>query len=172
MRKVASVSRVLLWITFVLSVFFQVVAIFAINLYNTQSGTISSYKTGPLAIATVLMVLAVLLFFILRRGKLVPLIVAAALGVCFIFLAVSLHEYYGAPAGVVPGGEYMTAFEAVYKHALPALLPVFMFPLWLEYRQDRIDNAHREDEEQIESVLGGLTDFKLSALPEENPKKK
>ena len=158
MRKVATVSRVLLWITFVLSVFFQAVAIIAIKLYDTQSETISSYKTGPLAIATVLMVLMVLLFFILRRGKLIPLIVMAALGVCFIFLAVSLHEFYGAPAGVVPSGEYMTAFEAMYKHALPALLPVFMFPLWLEYRQDCIDNARREDEEPVESVLGGLAD--------------
>jgi hypothetical protein len=161
MRKIATVSRVLLWITLVLSVFFQTVAIIGIKLYET------SYKTGPLAIATVLITLCVLLFFILRRGKLIPLIAAAVLGVCFIFLAASMHEFFGAPTGVTPSGEYMTGFEAVFKHGLRALLPVFMLPVWLQYRQDRIDNARREEEEPVESVLGGLADFKLSSIDEE-----
>ncbi len=164
MRTLAKVCKVLLWVVLALSLFFQIGAVIAIKNYDTAMGIKSSYEVGPLVIATALMTVSVILFAALRRGKVVPLIAAAVLGVCFIALAHSLQVYYGAPAGVEPNGEYMTVWRALYKHALPALLPVLMLPMWWVYREDRLEAAAAAEREEVPSILG---DFQMSSLPEE-----
>lgn len=167
MRILADVCKVLMWVVLALSLFFQIGAIMAIKYFDNAMGIRSSYEVGPLAAATALMTVAVIMFAALRRGKGIPLIAAAVLGVCFIALAHSLHSYYGAPAGTEQIDDYMTVWEALYKHALPALLPVLMLPIWLVYREDRRAADLAAELEALPSILGDLSDFTLSTLPEE-----
>ena len=115
------------------------------------------------------MTAAVLLFLFLPRGKLIPMIAAAVLGICFVAIAASLHEYFGAPAGVVGAtGEYLTAWEAIYRHASPLLLPMLMVPVWFVYREDLQARLRAEEAAPVESVLGGLSEYTMKSFDDDN----
>lgn len=168
MRVLAAIGRVLIWVFTVLMLFFQIGTAISIRNYDTAVGAASSYEIGPMVLITGLMLAAVIVFFALKRGRAVPLIVAAVLGVCFIILAHSLHVYYGPPtSGVVPSGSYLTLWRALYKHAAPALIPVFMLPVWWVHRQDRLEAEAAAEAQDVPSVLGGLSDYTMSSLDEE-----
>ncbi len=166
MREWATVSRVLIWVVLAFSLFFQIGTIISIHNYDTAMDVRSSYETGFLTLCTVLMTVSVVLFMVLRRGKLIPLIAMTIIGICFVAIAASLHEYYGMPKGTTGIGDYLTVGEALYRHALPALLPILMVPVWLVHREDVRERARAEEEEAIPSVLGGLTGFKMTSLEE------
>ncbi len=169
MQTLVPVSRVLMWVVLALSLFFQVGTIITIQNFDASIGVTSSYETGFMLVCTILLPITVIVFEVLRRGKLVPFIAAAVLGVCFVCIAHSLQAYYGAPAGTEAAGEYLTVWEALYKHALPALIPVLMIPLYIDYRIERRAAILAAEREEVPSILGNVGDFKLSSLADEEP---
>lgn len=168
MRTLASICRVLMWVLLAWMLFFQIGTIISIHNYDRAMDILSSYETGFMTLITVLMTAAVVLFAVLRRGKTVPLVAAAVLGVCFIWLAHSLQQYYGAPSGTETLEASLTVGKALYRHASPALLPVVMLPPWWVWREDRLEAAAAAEREPVPGVLGDLADFHLSALPDED----
>lgn len=167
MRTLASICRVLMWVLLGWMLFFQIGTVISIHNYDRAMGLISSYETGFMTAITVLMTAAVVLFAALRRGKTVPLAAAAVLGVCFVWLAHSLQQYYGGAAGTETLQASLTVGKALYRHAAPALLPVVMLPVWWVWREDRLEAQAAAERETVPSVLGELGDFHLSALPDE-----
>lgn len=164
MRTWAAICRVGIWIVTVLMLFFQILTVMGIKNYDTAVGAASSYEVAPLVLATALMTVTVIVFFALRRGRLVPLIIAAVLGLCFVALAHSLHVYYGPPTtGVIPDGSYLTVWKALYRHALPVLIPFMMIPGWLVQREDNRAAEAAAEAEPMPSVLEGFT---MSSLDE------
>ena len=158
MRILAGICRVLIWAVLALSSIFQVLAVIMIGYYDDQKvaeGIAGSHPVDHIIICTVLMLAAVLVFFLLRRGKLFPMIAAGGLGVYFVWLAnwiVKVCE--------------MSAWNATWRHASMLLIPFLMIPVWLVHREDR---RAAEAAAEAEHVPGILEDdgFRLSALPEE-----
>lgn len=158
MRGFAGLAKVLIWALLIWMLFFQIIAIVSIRHNDAAMGINSSYETDWLWICTIGMTLAVLLFMFLPRGKFIPMLFAFAFGIGFVFIAVSIHEYFGAPAGVTDAaGTYLTAWKATYRHASPLLIPLLMVPVWLVHREDVKLRQRAEDEAPVESVLGGFT---------------
>ncbi len=158
MRSIATIAKIFIWVLLAWMLFFQIGTILSIRSFDVAMDIKSSYETGFLSVCTVAMTLSVLLFMFLPRGKVIPMIVAAVVGICFVFIAVSIHEYYGVPTGVTdPVGEYLTAWEATYRHASPLLIPMLMVPVWLVHREDMLIRQRAEDAAPTESVLGGFT---------------
>ena len=123
-------SFVSVWITLALTTLVQIGTILSIrlgeNLVNPTLGVI----------ATVLMVLSVILFFALSRGKLVPLVMAGIAGVLFILFAFQLKDTL--PVVVTERGlAGVSLWKAMYRHMSPALIPLFLFPIFWDYHTDR-----------------------------------
>lgn len=158
MRGLAGLSKVLIWALLIWMLFFQTVAIISIRHNDAAMGVTSSYETDWLWICTIGMTLSVLFFMFLPRGKFISMVTALIFGIGFVFIAASIHAYFGAPAGVTDGGEaYLTAWKATYRHASPLLFPFLMVPVWLVHREDLRERQRIADEAPVESVLGGYT---------------
>ncbi len=165
MQTWASISRVCMWVLLAITLFFQIGTIVAIGSMNA-SGT---YNTAPLAAATAGITVCVILFAVLRRGKVVPLAVAAVLGVCFIVIALNLQDFFGAADGTVAMETDLTVWEAIYRHMSPALLPVCMLPQWLHLRRMRQEEETAAELAQTPSLLGELGDYRMASLDEPSP---
>lgn len=140
------VCRVLAWLVLALCVFFQVVAVLGIRANGI------AYDTAPLLTATVLLVLAVVLFFALPRGKLVPLLATVALAAVFVVLALDLHATFSPASPRADSG--LTWWRTVYRHLLPTTLPVLLFPVWWDDRARRLERRAAREAETPPSVLG------------------
>lgn len=169
MQTLVPVSRVFMWIVLAISLFFQIGTMITIRNFDASIGVTSSYEIGFMLVCTILLPITVILFEVLRRGKLFPFIAAALLGVCFVCIAHSLQVYYGAVAGTEAAGEYLTVWEALYRHALPVLIPLLMIPLYIDYRIERRAAILAAEQEEVPSILGNIGDFKLSSLADEEP---
>ncbi len=168
METTAKIARVLIWVLVVLMLFFQIGTVSAIRADDAKHYGGTSFDTAPIVLLTVAMTVAVLLFMLLPRGKTVPWIVCMVLGVGFIALAHALQQYYGVDiGGAEPVGDYLTVGEALYRHALPALIPVCMWPVWLAYRDRRAETQYAEEHEEVPSILG---DYQMAPLEEAEPK--
>lgn len=131
MRIFLSICRVLAWVTLVLTTLVQI-------------GTILSVYMGDrlvnplfLVMATILMVVSVIMFFCLRRGKLIPLLTAAVAGIVFILTALHLKDTLSVVV-TTQGLAGISLWKAMYRHMTPALIPLFLFPVFLDYHTDRV----------------------------------
>ena len=68
-----------------------------------------------------------------------------------------------AETGVIPDGSYLTVWKALYRHALPVLIPFMMIPGWLVQREDNRAAEAAAEAEPMPSVLEGFT---MSSLDE------
>ncbi len=177
MQTRSTICRWAMWILYPIVLFFQFSAI-----YGTLTGTAAnSLEIRPtvnlMMIVTFLFFLTVTAFLIvplLYKNKraaylvaLVTLIVAAVLSVLFVPIALKLHDYFGG-THVTTGGEIgLSVWDVIYRHMSPLLFPALMIPVFLDLREAENDRRYAEENEQIPSVLGGLSDFRLSRLPEE-----
>ncbi len=143
-----------IWVLLAITVLFQGVAIYGIMNGNAAE----RYDYRPLAVATVMMVLAVILFRVLPRGKVVPLVVAAVMGVFFVVLGVQMLGVFKAStsAGGIDIG--MTFWKVLYRHMSPILIPLCMIPIFLEYREKRMQEKADEEETPSDSYFELLGD--------------
>ncbi len=168
MRTVAKVCKALMWVVLVIGVLFQTLSVMGIEYQRGLNN--NNINTVPLVLATVVMVIAVILFATLQRVKLIPLIIAAVMAVCFVVLAyyVQVKTLGSNLAGVEQYGYTLTVGKILRNNALLAIEPFLMFPIWLVHREDRRAAELVAEQEAVPSVLGGLlSDFTLSTLPEE-----
>lgn len=153
------------WVLLAITVLFQGIAIYGIMNGNAAG----QYDYRPLAVATVGMVIAVVLFTVLPRGKVVPLLVAAVLGVLFVVLAIQMMGVFKVQT-LVDGSSFgLTFWRALYRHMLPILIPLCMLPVFLEYREKRIEEKATEEETPPDSYFELLNDTELK---EQTPRPK
>ncbi len=132
MRIFLSVCRVLVWLILVLTTAVQIMAVIGIYV----GGSVDLFDPVLLIVAAALMLLAVVLFFALPRGKVFPLVLAAAASAFFVILAFQLKEAF--PVTVTTNGNAgISLWRAIYRHMSPALIPLFMLPIWWDYHTDR-----------------------------------
>ncbi len=177
MQLRSTLCRTAMWILYPVVLFFQFGAI-----YGTFTGTAAnSQEIRP--VVTLMLVLTFFFFMtitaflvlpILYKKKragyviaLVTLITTAALSVLFVPIALKLYDYFGGTF-ITTGGEIGLSFwDVVYRHMSPLLFPILMIPVFLDIRELEFERQHAEEGEEIPSILGGLTDFRLSKLPDE-----
>ncbi len=165
MSTLAWICKKLLWVLLVVTTAFQVVAVFSIAGGNAAT----KYDYRPLVVATVLMVLCVVTFAVLPRGKMVPLAFAAVLGVFFVVLAVQMTRVFPVYAGADGTDHGITLWRAMYRHMSPLLLPLCMFPVWWEHHTDRLAEKAAREETPPESYFELLDSaYVMKSLPEED----
>lgn len=167
MRTLAKVCKVLVWVVLVVGVLFQALSVMGIEYQKGFSN--NNISTVPLVLATVVMVMAVILFTALRRRKFIPLIIATAMAVCFVVLAyyIQVKTLGRNLNGIEQYGYTLTVGKILRNNAMLAIEPLLMFPIWLVHREDCCAADLAEEQETVPSVLSGLSDFTLSTLPEE-----
>lgn len=170
-----TVCRWAMWLLYPVVLFFQVAAI-----YGTLSGTAAdSLEIRPtvnlMTILTCVFFLFVTAFLILpllykkKRAAylcaLVSLIISALLALLFIPIALQLYNYFGGTY-ITSGGEVgISLWDTIYRHMSPLLFPLLMIPVFLDLRQAERERQAAEEKEDVPSILGGLSDFRLSKLP-------
>ncbi len=132
MRIFLSACRTMIWILLVFITIMQVMTV--IGLY--QGNSVELFNPTFLIIATGIMAVSVVLFFALRRYKLIPLIAAGMAAVFFIVLAFWLKDAFPVTVTTL-GNAGVSLWDAMYRHMSPALIPLFMLPLWWDYHTDR-----------------------------------
>ena len=132
MRTFASCCRVFAWITLILTAFPQIMA--AIGIYMWDS--VKVFNPVSLIVATALMFVATILFFIIPRGKLMPLIIAAVTGVVFIVLAFQLMDAFPVTVTLTKNAG-ISLWRAMYRHMTPVFVPLFLLPVWWDYYTDK-----------------------------------
>ena len=177
MQTRSTVCRWVMWILYPIVLFFQFGAI-----YGTFTGTAAnSMEIRPtvnlMMILTFLFFATVTAFLILPliyKGKraaylcaLVTLIVAAVLSVLFVPIALKLYDYFGGTYVTTSGEIGLSLWDVVYRHMSPLLFPLLMIPLFLDLRDLENERKYAEEKQEIPSILGGLSDFHLSKLPDE-----
>lgn len=124
MRTASTVSKILMWVFFALSLFFHVLAMIGLSMSNQSADAV--YDLRPLFIACITMTLAVLLFTVLPKGKLVCLIAAVLAGVLFLCIAVDLGNTFPASIGADGSDVGLTPWRLVYRHYSMLLTPLCM----------------------------------------------
>ena len=177
MQTRSTVCRWAMGILYPIVLFFQFAAV-----YGTFTGTAAnSLEIRPtvnlMLILTFLFFAAVTAFLILPflyKGKraaylcgLVTMIVTAVLSVLFVPIALKLYNYFGG-THMTTGGEIgLSLWDVIYRHMSPLLFPFLMIPVFLDLRELENERQYAEEKEKIPSVLGGLSDFRLSKLPDD-----
>ncbi len=162
MSTIADICRVLVWITLVVSTAFQTFAMVAIKNGGTE------FSIVPMVIATVLMAVAVILFFVLPRYKMIPLLATVAAAVLFIIVAIWLSKEFTVRLGSDGNNWGLTGWRLAYRHLLPVPIPLLLFPLWLEYRSERKMRMIAAAELEPESYLDLIDkDFRIRVSDEE-----
>lgn len=177
MQTRSTVCRWAMWILYPIVLFFQFSAI-----YGTFTGTAAnSMEIRPtvnlmmvLTIVFFATVTAFLILPLLYKGKrtaylcgLVTLIAAAAMAVLFVPIALKLYDYFGGTYMTSGGEAGLSLWDVIYRHMSPLLFPLLMIPLFLDLRELENERKYAEEKEAIPSILGGLSDFRLSKLPDE-----
>ncbi|MBQ8752839.1 MAG: hypothetical protein IJZ13_07025 [Clostridia bacterium] len=126
MRTASTVSKILMWIFFVLSLFFHVLAMIGLSMSNQSAAEGAAYDLRPLFIGCVVMTLAVLLFTVLPKGKLVLLITAALAGVLFLCIAIDLGNTFPVSIGSDGSDVGLTPWRLIYRHYSMLLTPLCM----------------------------------------------
>lgn len=136
MRAASTLCKILMWITAVMALLFQCMAMWGIHINN--SGLISlgkpedQYNMVPLILATVGLAVAVALFsFLPQRLRFIGLILMGIVAVAFIPLALDLSRQF--PPYVSSGGEDrgLTTWSMIYRHMLPVATAVFALVAWI-----------------------------------------
>ncbi len=156
-----------IWVLLVITVLFQGVAIYGIMNGNAAE----QYDYRPLAVATVMMVLAVILFRVLPRGKVIPFVIAAVMGVFFVVLAVQMMGVFKVQT-LADGSSFgLTFWRALYRHMSPILIPLCMIPIFLKYREKRVEEKAAAEETPSDSYFELLGDADTE-LEKEAPRPK
>lgn len=132
MRVFGTVCRVMVWLLLILTAIPQVMAVIGLYIGNS----VGLFNPLLLIAATAFMFVAVILFFAMPRGKLIPLLLAAASAVFFVVLAFCLMDIFPVTVTVTKNTG-ISLWRAIYRHMSPALIPLFMLPLWWDYHTDR-----------------------------------
>lgn len=130
MRTTSTVCKVLMWVFFIVSLFFHVMALFGLHLNNQSAIELnkpaSVYNIQPMLIGCVLMLLSVIVFTFLRKGKWIPLCIAVAAGVLLLIVTIDLGNTFTVSIGVDGGDVGLTPWRLVYRHYSMLLTPILM----------------------------------------------
>ncbi len=163
MRTFVSVCRALVWILLILTTLIQIGAILSILLGERL------VNPTLLIVATALMTVSVIVFFALRRGKLFPLLTAAAAALLFIIAALELKDTL-AVVVTERGLAGISLWTAMYRHMSPALIPLLMLPIfWDDYTDRRA--AKLAEADRLTPTYFETTDEDESEVTARKPKR-
>lgn len=130
MRTASTISKVLMWIFFVMSLFFHTLALIGLHMNNQTAAeleqTAGVYELWPMLIGCVLMTLAVVLFTVLPKGKLIPLLMAVGAGVLLLVVTIDLGNTFTVSVGADGADVGLTPWRLVYRHYSMLLTPLLM----------------------------------------------
>ena len=117
------------WLTLIITTIVQALAIIGI-LLNDKAG---NFNPWYLAAATLAMLAAVFLFFVLKRGKIFPLILSAITGIAFVVLALFMMQAYPLVESIMGGTTGLSLWDAILRHMTPLLIPIFLFTFTIRH---------------------------------------
>lgn len=130
MRTASTVSKICMWVFFCLSLLFHTLALIGLAMNNRsaieQEKTAVVYDLVPMLIGVGIMLISVVLFTVLPKGRLIPLIAAAAAGVLLVFVTVDLGKTFPPSIGADGSDVGLTAWRLVYRHYSMVLTPLCM----------------------------------------------
>ena len=130
MRTASTVSKICMWVFFCLSLLFHTLALIGLAMNNQsaieQEKTAVVYDLVPMLIGVGVMLVSVVLFTVLPKGRLIPLIAAAAAGVLLIFVTIDLGNTFPPSIGADGSDVGLTAWRLVYRHYSMVLTPLCM----------------------------------------------
>lgn len=160
MQTASRIFHTLAWIAAVFSLCVQLLVVFGIRTGGTD------FSVATIVIGSVLLLLSIILMSALRQHKEFAWIPTAASAVLFIVSAIRIADEFSVSVGVTSVGQSLTAWEFVWRHLSPLLVPLFLLGYWFCWRvQQKIEKA-RKKESTPDSYLN-LGDFQLSKLDEE-----
>ncbi len=167
MRSFITFTRVCTWITLAVTGLVQILAVVGIYINNS----IAEFNPILLIAATAIMLTATVLFFALPRGKVIPLLIAAADAVFFIILAFMLKNAFPVLMAVDGSDTGISLWMAIYRHMSPLLVPLFMIPSWWQYHEERQAEKTADAEERTPSYLDVIDEtYSMRSLDEEDTK--
>lgn len=144
MRIAANVCKVLMWITYAVTTFFQGLALIGILIRNTnasQRGMLEDiYNPFFFVLAIALATAGVILFACLKKRRYIGVILAGVSSLLFVVVALDMSRIFAEQA---VSGEFrgLTMTDAVLRHMSPVLITLFMVLAWLFERRWRKEEA-------------------------------
>ena len=139
MRTLSTISKTLMWISLVIYLLFQTLAI--ISLMDNNAHAISSeqpdkvYDPVPLLIGTVLMLLAVIMFTIMKRRRYIGVILAVISALVMLVVALDLGRTFPVVIGTDGMDKGLSTWKLIWRHIGIAVVPIFMLFGWLAERK-------------------------------------
>ena len=138
MRTASVICKVLMWITVVVTGFFQVLALIGILERNRIAAERNLpgevYNPFFFILAMGLMAVALLLFVFLKKRRYIGLCVSLPASLLFIVVGANLAQVFPERAAA-SGFQGLTMTDAVLRHMSPVLITLFMLLAWLFERQ-------------------------------------
>ncbi len=160
MQLASRIWCLLAWIALAFSLCMQ--TLIAFGMYTGGSG----FSIVPIVVASVLLLVATIATVALPKKKGIGLIVAAAAGVLFIVTAMLVSREFPILTNKMDMGWGITAWQFVYRHLSPLLVPLFLLGYWFCWRaQQAIDAAYQK--ETVPDSYLNLGDFQLSKLDDD-----
>ena len=177
MRALSTLSKVLVWVFLVIYGLFQALAIFAISQQNQtalKNGmTDSVYPLLPLAIATVLMLASVILFFAYRKKRVFGVVLGFAAAVMMLVVALDLGRAFPVTVGSYDTDSGLSTAKLITRHIGIAIIPVLLALAWLFERMDhRAVAAAEASRERANYDLSGSPVFKDDEFSMEHEQKR
>ena len=167
MRSFAAFTRVCSWVLLVFTGMVQLLAAVGIFVNGSQE----VFNPWWLIAATALMVLSVVLFFALRRGKTLALLIALADAVLFVVLAFMLKNAFPVVLAVDGSDTGISLWMAIWRHMSPVLVPLCLLPTWVQYHEDRVAEKNATSEQNTPSYLDLIDEnYTMRPLDEDDAK--
>ena len=164
MRIAALICKILMWITFAVTGFFQSLALIGILIRNRDAGAQGLadkiYNPFFFILAIALAAAGVILFACLKKKKYIGLSASAVSSLLFVIVAFDMSRKFAEQA-IAGGFRGLTMTDAVLRHMSPVLITLFMLLAWLFERQWKKDEslAAMFSSKQSHFDLGGETLF-------------
>ena len=175
MRTVSTVSKILMWLFFCLSLFFHSLALIGLYMNNQnaveQEKVSGVYNLVPMLIGVIVMLLAVVLFTALPKGKLVPLIASVLAGILLACVTIDLGNTFPPSVGADGSDVGLTAWRLVYRHYSMLLTPVCMAVAYFTSRAaDKTEQARFNQSYRSQYHFDGAPVFHDSEAAEKKKK--
>jgi hypothetical protein len=138
MRALSSISKFFMWAFLIVYSVFQLLAVLGIMGSNQtaieagQADKAVSYI--PLVVATLLMIIGVVLFTVLKKLRYIGILISVVAAVVMLMVALELGRLYPPSIGTT-GTVGLTTWKLIWRHIGISAVPLFMLIAWLADRQ-------------------------------------
>ena len=150
MRAGSFICKLLMWCSIVFYTMIQALTVFGLtsnNLKAVKAGQLDSvYGIGPLVTATLMMLIAVILFTIIKKRKFIGIVIAAVAAALMLVVALDLGRTFSSSIGTGGIDVGLSTWKLVWRHIGMAIIPALMLFAWLFQRcADKADEQFMKD---------------------------